>query len=124
MSFDAVGIISADIDKSISFYNALGFNFEKYGKGHYEGKTPSGVRLMLDSVELIKIINPNWTEPNGSRIVLCFKQDSSKEVDRVYDKLVKAGFESEKEPWDAFWGQRYSSVRDPDGNQVDIFSNL
>lgn len=29
-----------------------------------------------------------------------------------------------KEPWDAFWGQRYCSVMDPDGNQIDIFANL
>ena len=29
-----------------------------------------------------------------------------------------------KEPWDAFWGQRYASVKDPDGNQIDLFAPL
>ena len=28
------------------------------------------------------------------------------------------------EPWDAFWGQRYATVLDPDGNSVDLFAAL
>jgi uncharacterized glyoxalase superfamily protein PhnB len=28
------------------------------------------------------------------------------------------------EPWDAFWGQRYAVVHDPDGNGVDLFCPL
>lgn len=26
------------------------------------------------------------------------------------------------EPWDAFWGQRYATVKDPDAYQIDIFA--
>ena len=26
------------------------------------------------------------------------------------------------EPFDAFWGQRYATVLDPDGNAVDLFA--
>lgn len=29
-----------------------------------------------------------------------------------------------KAPWDAFWGQRYAVVVDPDGNLVDLFADL
>jgi catechol 2,3-dioxygenase-like lactoylglutathione lyase family enzyme len=29
-----------------------------------------------------------------------------------------------KEPYDAFWGQRYANVADPDGNAVDLFAPL
>jgi uncharacterized glyoxalase superfamily protein PhnB len=29
-----------------------------------------------------------------------------------------------KEPWDAFWGQRYAAVGDPDGNLIDLFAPL
>jgi uncharacterized glyoxalase superfamily protein PhnB len=29
-----------------------------------------------------------------------------------------------KEPWDAFWGQRYAVVADPDGNHVDLYAPL
>ena len=39
-------------------------------------------------------------------------------------ELVEAGYTGEKEPWDAFWGQRYAIVQDPDGNGVDLFAPL
>jgi uncharacterized glyoxalase superfamily protein PhnB len=42
----------------------------------------------------------------------------------VYAELMSAGYESQHEPWDAFWGQRYATVRDPDGNGVDLFAPL
>lgn len=125
MSLDAVGIVSRDVKKSIQFYGVLGVELAVVGgDGHYEGSTPSGVRIMVDSVELTKSINPNWQEPTGCGVVLCFKQGSPQGVDEVYSKLRELGFESVKEPWDAFWGQRYSSIKDPDGNQIDIFAAL
>ncbi|MEC4019520.1 VOC family protein, partial [Streptomyces sp. H27-D2] len=37
---------------------------------------------------------------------------------------VAAGYTGHKQPWDAFWGQRYASVQDPDGNTVDLFAAL
>ena len=61
-------------------------------------------------------------EFSGSRgVVLCFKVDSPEQVDRLYKKVIESGFQVSKAPWDAFWGQRYCSVLDPDQNQVDIF---
>ncbi|VAX19652.1 hypothetical protein MNBD_NITROSPINAE03-1069 [hydrothermal vent metagenome] len=125
MSLDAIGIVSGDIQKSIDFYGILGISLaEAGGPGHYEGATPSGVRLMLDSVDLMKKINPDWQMPDGSGIVLCFKQDSPEKVDELFKKIADAGFEIVKDPWDAFWGQRYASVKDPDGNQIDLFAPL
>ncbi|MEI6887310.1 MAG: VOC family protein [bacterium] len=29
-----------------------------------------------------------------------------------------------KEPWDAFWGQRYCVVKDPGGNMIDLYAYL
>jgi len=43
-------------------------------------------------------------------------------VDEVYAAITNAGFTGKKAPWDAFWGQRYACVLDPDGNQVDLFA--
>ena len=79
---------------------------------------------MADSVELIKKLYPDWVEPTGKAVVLCFKQGSAEGVDSIYREIMEAGFSSIKEPWDAFWGQRYASVQDPDGNQIDIFADL
>ena len=124
MSLDAVGIISKNINHSVQFYGILGVFFKKISSDHWEGNTVKGVRIMLDSVDLMKKLNPNWKEQEGQKIVLCFKQDSLEKVDELYHKIEKSGFKVLKSPWNAFWGQRYSSVLDPDGNQVDIFAPL
>ena len=102
-----------------------GIEFKQIGDlDHLEAVTPLGVRLMLDSVDLAKQLNSNWQKPIGSGVVLCFKQSSPAQVDSVHETIVSAGFPSIKDPWDAFWGQRYASVKDPDGNQIDIFAEL
>ena len=46
------------------------------------------------------------------------------EVDRLYRELLAAGGSPHKEPWDAFWGQRYAQLEDPDGTVVDLFAPL
>ena len=124
MSLDAIGIACRDIEATIKFYQILGFHFKEFGEGHFEGTTSSGLRIMLDSFELLRKINPEWQEPKTPGVTLCFLQESPLKVDETHKKLIAAGYSSEKDPWDAFWGQRYASVRDPNGNQVDIFASL
>ena len=125
MGLDAIGIVSKNISKSVQFYSLLGVELKEVGgQDHFEGTTDSGVRIMLDSLKLTKKINPNWIEPSGSGVVLCFKQRTSEEVNALFLKIVEAGFHAVRSPWDAFWGQRYSSVKDPDGNQIDILAPL
>ncbi|HEV2036147.1 MAG TPA: VOC family protein [Candidatus Dormibacteraeota bacterium] len=45
-------------------------------------------------------------------------------MDELYTTLIKAGATAHKEPWNAFWGQRYAQVRDLDGNGVDLCAPL
>ena len=126
MSLDAIGIVSKDINMSVKFYALLGVKLKKFNESsdHLEGTTQSGVRIMLDSVDLIKKINPKWVKISGNGIALCFKQNSVKLVDELYSKIIQARFQSVKAPWDAFWGQRYCIVLDPDENQIDLFADL
>ncbi len=125
MSLDALGIVSRDLARSVAFYKILGIELEqKGGPDHLEGSTPSGVRIMLDSVGLMKQLHPGWQEPTGCGVILCFVQKSPQGVDELYAKVLAAGFQGVMAPWDAFWGQRYASVSDPDGNQIDLFAAL
>lgn len=125
MSFDAIGLVAKKLETTTAFYQALGLKFHQVAVGHWEAKTSSGVRVMLDSVDLIRELNPNWKEPTGSsRVALCFVQESSKQVDILFNRLLEVGGKAIKAPFDAFWGQRYASVADPDGNQVDLFASL
>ncbi len=121
---DAIGIVTSQVARSVEFYGILGLVLRKAGDhDHYEATTPSGVRVMLDSVELIRGFEPDYVKPEGSAVVMCFKQASPAAVDAAYAAITAAGFRGKKAPWDAFWGQRYACVLDPDGNQVDLFAD-
>lgn len=123
---DAVGLIAKDQQRSVEFYRLVGLEFPDAASGedHLETEGPGGLRIMMDTVELIRSMNPDWQEPVGQRIGLEFLCLNAEEVDEVHQRVVAAGFESHKEPWDAFWGQRYAQVKDPDGNIVDLFAWL
>ena len=69
-------------------------------------------------------MTPDWVEPRGQRVGLAFLCESPKQVDETHAKIVAAGHRSVKEPWDAFWGQRYALVEDPDGAHVSLFCPL
>jgi len=124
--FDAIGLVVADMGEALAFYRRLGLEIptDADSQPHVEAALPGGLRLLFDTIETIRSFDPDWTPAQGSRVDLAFACDSPDEVDRVYAELIDAGHESHKEPWDAFWGQRYAVVRDPDGNGVDLFAAL
>jgi catechol 2,3-dioxygenase-like lactoylglutathione lyase family enzyme len=122
--FEALGIVVSDLARSIAFYRRLGLEFPEDAEGHVEAPLPGGLRFMLDSEDVIRSFEPDWKRPAGNSIGLAFACDSAADVDRVHAELVDAGYGSHKEPWDAFWGQRYAQVRDPDGHVVDLFAQL
>jgi catechol 2,3-dioxygenase-like lactoylglutathione lyase family enzyme len=122
---DAIGIISSDVAKSLEFYKLLGVEFRKGGDGdHYETTLPNGMRILLDSVAVIQSFEPGYQHPQRGGVVMCFKQSSPKAVDTMYVSITEAGFRGKKAPWNAFWGQRYACVLDPDNNQIDLFAAL
>jgi uncharacterized glyoxalase superfamily protein PhnB len=122
--FDCIGLASKDIENSIEFYSLFDITFKEFGPYHFEAKTKSGVRLMLDGHKLLKEINPDWKETENPTTTLGFAKSKPSEVDILFNIIQKKGYRVIREPWDAFWGQRYASVLDPDGNQIDIFSPL
>ena len=121
---NAIGIVSSDLARSIAFYRLVGVDFPEDGEGHIEATLLSGVRLMLDEEEVIRSFRPDWTRETGNQLALAFECSSPDEVNELYERVKAAGFDTEKEPWDAFWGQRYAQLRDPDGVPVDLFARL
>jgi len=122
---NALGIVVSEMATSIRFYRLLGVDLpETPGEGHVEAALPSGVRLMLDSEEVVLSFRPDWARERGNQLSLAFECPSPAEVDETYARATVAGFKGEKEPWDAFWGQRYAQLQDPDGVPVDLFAAL
>jgi uncharacterized glyoxalase superfamily protein PhnB len=121
---NAIGIVACDPARSIAFYRLLGVDFPEDGEGHIEATLPNGVRLMLDSEEVVKSFRPDWTRQTGNQLALALECASPAEVDETWTRVRDAGFDAEKEPWDAVWGQRYAQLRDPDGVPIDLFAAL
>lgn len=121
---DAIGIVSADLKATVRFYRLVGLQIPDSTEDHIEAVTPGGIRVMFDTLELIKQIDPDWVQPAGRAIGLAFRCINAKEVDEVYARVIAAGFRGKAPPYDAFWGQRYATLLDPDGNGVDLFADL
>ncbi len=123
-TFDAIGIVVSDLEHSVAFYALLGLEFAGEG-GHLETALPGGTRLMLDTEEVVASFDPGFSPPTGQgRVSLAFLCAEPAEVDRIYAEVVAAGHRSVNEPFDAFWGQRYARVLDPDDTVIDLFAPL
>lgn len=127
--FDLIGIVVQDMAASLNFYRQLGLlipiGAESEGDGHVEVMLAGGLRMAWDSADDVRSFDPRWSPAvGGHRMALAFLCDSPADVDAVYNRLMEQGYASHKAPWDAFWGQRYAQVLDPDGNPVDLFAPL
>ncbi|MGH3680742.1 MAG: VOC family protein [Natronosporangium sp.] len=124
---DLIGIAVADMAASLAFYRRLGLDVPAGAdtEPHVEVTLPGGLRLAWDTEETIQSFHPDWQPPAGSpRIGLAFRCDDPAAVDQAHAELMAAGYQSALAPFDAFWGQRYATVHDPDGNGVDLFAPL
>jgi catechol 2,3-dioxygenase-like lactoylglutathione lyase family enzyme len=123
---DMVGMVVRDMAAALRFYRLLGLDIPEGVEGEpFVDVVSNGYRISWNTLEMIKGIYPDWVaEPVGQRLSLAFKCDSPAEVDALHQQIVAAGYSSHREPWDAFWGQRYAVVVDPDGALVDLFAAL
>lgn len=123
---DLLGITVQNMAASLRFYRLLGLEIPagQDDEAHVEVTLPGGFRLAWDSQALMQSLDPNWQSPVGQRMTLAFKCASPDEVDTLYAAVLAQGYHGHRAPWDAFWGQRYAGVVDPDGNLVDLFAEL
>jgi catechol 2,3-dioxygenase-like lactoylglutathione lyase family enzyme len=125
-TINAIGLAVADMSATLAFYRKLGLDIpaEADNEPHAEITLPGGTRLMWDTYELLKSIEPD-ADPaagGGGGITLAAQCASPAEVDATYDAMTRAGYHGHMKPWDAFWGQRYAVLHDPDGHQVDLYA--
>ncbi len=121
-----IGLVVEDIAASVAFYRTLGMEIPDLdtGEPYAEVELRGGIRLSWNTVAMVREIQGGWDQPVGHRMGLAFLCESPAEVDAAYAAVTGAGYLGAKEPWDAFWGQRYAQVVDPDGNLVDLFAPL
>ncbi|MCE7004069.1 VOC family protein [Kibdelosporangium philippinense] len=123
---NAISIVVADMGRSLAFYRLLGLAIpaEADSQPHVEVDVPGGMRLLWDTEATIRSFAPGWQRRGSGGMSLAFAAEDAAGVDKMYAQLADAGYHGELAPWDAFWGQRYAVVHDPDGNGVDLFAAL
>ena len=126
---DVVGVIVEDMARSLAFYRRLGLDIPAAAdtEPHVELALAGDMRVTWDTVATIQSFDPGYVHPAegaGSNVGLAFRLDTPAEVDAVYATIVDAGYHGYKDPWDAFWGQRYAIVHDPDGTHIDLYAPL
>ncbi|MFI0454347.1 VOC family protein [Actinomadura sp. 6N118] len=127
-TLNTIDIVVADIQASIAFYGRLGVEFtvDPAYPDHAGCDLPNGIHLMLDTEKFRgSAQTKGWSRPSGDpRNFLAFQCDTPAAVDAKYAELTGAGHTGVQEPWDAFWGMRYATVLDPDGNGIDLYCPL
>ena len=111
MNLNQVTLPSTNVERSVAFYRALGFNlivgnFPRYAR--FECPVGGGT-FSLDHVE---------TPPKGAAVVVYFECVN---VDATYSELQARGITFESPPTDQPWLWREAYLRDPDGNLLCLY---
>ncbi|SEP04178.1 VOC family protein [Aquisalimonas asiatica] len=105
-AISAVTVFTADMAAAVAFYQRLGFEM-RYGGADATFTSfhvgPGYLNLMAGSPPAAL-----W-----GRIIIHVS-----DVDAMYRRVREAGLQPEAEPSDAFWGERYFHLQDPDGNEL------
>jgi len=121
-----IDIVVADMAAALRFYRTLGLPVPEgcEAEAQVQVETPGGATLGFLTEAMMRQAAPDWVSPVGQRVTFACRCDDPAEVDATYARVVAAGYRGRQAPWDAFWGQRYAMLSDPDGNRVDLFAAL
>ncbi|MCF8568973.1 VOC family protein [Gordonia sp. HY002] len=122
---NALSIVCDDLQATLAFYRRVGLPIPVAADDapHVEADL-GGFRVMFDPVSTVRGFDPDWTRPQkgSSPMSLAFECPSPAAVDDVVADLAGLGAQIVRPPFDAPWGQRYATVRDPNGNEVDLYA--
>jgi catechol 2,3-dioxygenase-like lactoylglutathione lyase family enzyme len=126
IKLQTVGIVVNNMGETLRFYRTLGLPISQDldNNPNVDYEMPNGITLGFITLKLAKMSDPKFKKPKGQSMNLQFLVTRPELVDSTYNKLVDAGYKSYAEPWDAFWGQRFARVEDPNGHVVNIYAHL
>jgi lactoylglutathione lyase len=123
---DMIGIFVNDIHQMVAFYrDALGFSINWDGKGPYAEFQHEGIRLsMYERTQLPGLLGQTPAYPGGlnGTFELAIDLPASADVDREFERVVKAGARPIYAPRNEPWGMYSSMISDPEGNIIEIGS--
>ncbi|MBN2147643.1 MAG: VOC family protein [Anaerolineales bacterium] len=124
--WDMIGIFVNDLHRMVAFYrDALGFEIEWDGNGPYAEFKNEGIRFsMYERAQLPSLLGQSPTYPSGinGTFELAIDLPVSADVDREFERIVKAGGREVYAPRMEPWGMYSSMIADPEGNLIEVGS--
>ena len=122
---DQINLVVGDMGAMVEFYRRLGLEIGEepapWDLHHRNASMPDGIDLDLDSQSFASIWSNGWPKERTGPVI-GFRLPTREAVDETHEDLTAAGYASQQDPYDAFWGARYAVVQDPDGNAVGLMS--
>ena len=115
-----VGVIVADMRRSVEFYRRLGVTIPAGSeeKQHIEVKM-SGLTFFLNTNRKQARFDPVRSEASGGyRIILEFYLLTREAVDAKYEEMIGFGYESHCAPYEVSPTLYFAMINDQDGNTI------
>jgi uncharacterized glyoxalase superfamily protein PhnB len=123
MEISAVAVSATDLSRAAAFYELLGFRFPLIEPETKHLEAEGDVRLMIDDAAFLTELHGEAPRP-GTIAGFAVLFDAPADVDAAAARVADAGYTVVTPPYDAPWGQRYTTVADPDGYRTDLFCPL
>jgi uncharacterized glyoxalase superfamily protein PhnB len=113
-------VTADDVQKSIAFYEALGFTVEERWE---ENGTLLGVMLRAGKTQ-IGLSQDDWKKGRDRKkgVGVRLSLSTTGNVDEIAKRARNAGIALESDPHDTEWKSRAFEVRDPSGYMLTVFS--
>jgi catechol 2,3-dioxygenase-like lactoylglutathione lyase family enzyme len=116
LSIDNIGIAVSDLEASLRFYQALGFEPEY--------RDESSAMIRAGTAHLYLFVTPNREslsrsfDLTGNPLGIDHISLQVEDVDALCEKLAAQGVTLARPPQDYDWGARAACLYDPDGNCI------
>jgi catechol 2,3-dioxygenase-like lactoylglutathione lyase family enzyme len=107
-AISAITLATHDMQRSVRFYAALGFDII------HGGESSSFTSFRTGGGYLNVVAQPPEKRWSWWGRAIFYVSD----VDAMYRRALAAGFEPSTTPRDAEWGERYFHLTDPDGHEL------
>ena len=108
----AVTVATGDLDASVRFYEALGF------QRHYVHEDFAS--FVLDGVYINLAYRKGYQNFGNWGRVIFYVDD----VDAMYNRCIQEGLTPDSRPRDAEWHERYFHITDPSGHELSFAKPL
>lgn len=123
--FHMIGLFVNDLEKMVEFYrDVLGIEVKTANECYVEFEHEGIGFWIFKRAVLSEYLGREPTYPTGlnGTFELAIDVPCFEDVDREFKRVVDAGAKPIVEPKDVPWGQRSSTIADPEGNLIEIAS--